>query len=107
MFARILEMTPKPDKRDDIANVVKAEVLPILKMQAGFLEILPLIPELPNDRYLVISLWAERRYVEKYERETFLKIQDLMRPYLVVPIVARPYTVETSLCEHFVHALAV
>ena len=107
MFARIIEMTPRPDKKDDIAKVVKAEILPILRMQPGFLEILPLIPALPNERYLVISLLAERQYVEKYERETLLKIQDLMRPYLVVPMVARPYIVETSLCEHFVHGLAV
>jgi hypothetical protein len=37
MFARILEFTPKMEKTDEIVNVAKNEILPILKSQSGFL----------------------------------------------------------------------
>ena len=45
MFARILEFVPLMEKKDEFIRVVKKEVLPILKKQEGFLEILPLVPE--------------------------------------------------------------
>src|SRR5208283_2177838 len=41
MFARILDFEVKPEKKEDFLKVVKNEVLPILKKQTGFLEILP------------------------------------------------------------------
>jgi quinol monooxygenase YgiN len=44
MFGRIVEFTPKPEMRDDIVNVLRREVLPILKKQ-GFMEFLLFAPE--------------------------------------------------------------
>ena len=46
MFARILEFVPLMEKKDEFIRVVKKEALPILKKQEGFLEILPLVPEI-------------------------------------------------------------
>ena len=37
MFARIVELTPKPEMKDEILNVVRKEVLPILNKQTGFI----------------------------------------------------------------------
>jgi hypothetical protein len=41
MFARFLEFIPKMEKKDEFIKVIKNEVIPILKKQTGFLEILP------------------------------------------------------------------
>jgi len=105
MFARILEFTPRMEKKDEFVKTVKNEILPILKKQPGFLEILPVFPEIPTEKALTISLWTEKKYLEKYDREVFPEVQEILKPYLLTPIAVKPYIVETVLCEHFVNAL--
>lgn len=107
MFARILEFVPKLEKKEEFIKVVKSEVLPILKKQPGFLEMLPFFPEIKTEKVLTISLWMEKRNAEVYEREWFPKVQEILKPYLTTPITFKYYTVETTLCEHFEKALAV
>ena len=106
MFARILEFVPKLEKKEEFIKVVKNEVLPILKKQPGFLEMLPFFPEIKTEKVLTISLWMEKRNAEVYEREWFPKVQEILKPYLTTPITFKYYTVETTLCEHFEKALA-
>ena len=106
MFARILEFEVKLEKKEEFINVVKNELLPILKRQIGFLEILPLFPDKNIDqKLLTISLWASRMDAERYERDVYPKVQEILRHYVATPIVVKPYVVETKLCEHFVAAL--
>ena len=105
MFARILEFTLKTDKKEEFVRIVKNEILPILKKQSGFLDILPLIPEAKHEKFVTISLWTEKKDVEKYDRMVYPEIQQILKPFLLTPIEVRPYLVETTLCEHFVNAL--
>ena len=106
MFARIVEFVPKLEKKDELMKVMKNEVLPILKKQAGFLEILPFVPEMKNEKMVNVTLWHEKKDAERYEREVFPRVEDIVRPYLATPITWRLYNVETTLCEHFVETLA-
>ena len=50
MFARIGEFIPKLEQKEEFVKVVRNEVLPILKKQAGFLEILPFFPETKTEK---------------------------------------------------------
>jgi quinol monooxygenase YgiN len=102
----MLEFTPKWERKDEFIKVVQKEVLPILKKHNGFLEILPFVPELKTEKVFVISLWMEKKDFERYEREWFPKVEEILRPYLTTPINFRYYTLETTLCEHFVNAMA-
>ena len=52
MFARMLEFIPKMEKKEEFIKVVKSEILPILKKQTGFLEILLFFPETMTDKVL-------------------------------------------------------
>jgi len=106
MFARIVESVPKLEKKDELIKVMKNEVLPILKKQVGFLEILPFISEMKNEKMVVITLWHEKRDAERYEREVFPRIEEMVRPYLTSPITWKVYKVEQTLCQHFVETLA-
>jgi len=105
MFARVLEFTPRMDKKEEFIRVIKNEVLPIMKRQTGFLEILPFFPEVTTEKALTISLWTDKKNAEKYEKEWFLKVQEILKPYLLTPVVYRPFWVETTLCEHFANAM--
>jgi len=105
MFARIVEFIPKLEKKEEFVKVVRSEVLPILNKQQGFLEILPLEPETKTEKTIVITLWAEKRDAERYEREVYPKVEGIVKPYLTTPVTFKHYNVETTLCQHFVEAL--
>ena len=109
MFARIVETIPKMEmlrKKEEVLRVLKNDVLPILRKQHGFLEFLPFTPEIENERFISITLWADKKDAERYEREAWPKVQEILKPYLAVPMSSRNYIVETTLCEHFEKALA-
>jgi Antibiotic biosynthesis monooxygenase len=105
MFARILEITPKLEKKEELINVVRQEILPILKKQPGFIELMPFVPEFPNEKVVAISLWAEKYEAEKYVKEVFPKVEQILKPYLAVPVTFKPYTLETTVCRHLAEVL--
>jgi heme-degrading monooxygenase HmoA len=109
MFARIIEFIPQWEKKEEFVKVVRNEVLPILKTQPGFLEILPFFPETKpeskTEKMITITLWAEKRDAERYEREMYPKVEGILKPYLTTPVSFKHYTLETKLCQHFVEAL--
>jgi quinol monooxygenase YgiN len=105
MFARILEITPKLEKKDELIKTIRQEILPILKNQPGFLEFLPFVPEIAKEHMIGITLWTEKREAERYVVEAFPKVEQILKPFLSEPVTVRMYTVETTLCKHFVEAL--
>ena len=105
MFARIVEFIPKLEKKEEFVKVVRNEVLPILKKQTGFMELLPFFPEIKNEKVIAVTLWMEKGNAERYGREVFPKVEEILKPYLTTPITYKQYNVETTLCEHFVQAL--
>src|SRR5437660_5662996 len=106
MFARIVEFIPKPEKKEEFVKKVRDEVLPILKTQKGFLEILPFFPEKKAEKVITITLWMEKWDVEKYEREAYPKVEEILKRYLVTQGNCTHYIVATTLCERFVETLA-
>jgi heme-degrading monooxygenase HmoA len=105
MFARIVEFTPKPEMKEEIVNIVGKEVLPILKKQTGFLEFLPFMPETKTEKWITVTLWAEKRDAEHWEREGFPTVEGILKLYLAAPPICNHYNVETSLCQHFAETL--
>jgi len=106
MFARILEFTPKAEKKDELIKRVRQEVLPILKKQPGFLELLPFDPEIANEKAFAITLWTDKHEAERYVKEVYPKVEEIVKPFLATPITVKMYKVETTLCEHLVEVLA-
>jgi heme-degrading monooxygenase HmoA len=107
MFARIIDCEVKLEKKEEFVKALKNEVLPILKKQTGFLEILPLFPEkMREERVITISLWTTKADAERYEREFYPKVLDIVKPFVTTPVNVTYHKLETTLCEHFVEALA-
>jgi quinol monooxygenase YgiN len=108
MFARILEFGLKPEKKVEFIKALKHEVLPILKKQTGFLELLPFFPEKVEETVAVnISFWTTKADAEWYQKETYPKVLEILKPYLITPINTRVFELETTVCKNFVEALAV
>ena len=106
MFARILDCEVKPDKKEEFVRVIKNQVVPILKIQTGFLEVLPFFPDKTREGKMInVSLWTTKSDAERYEREAYAKVTDILKPYIASPVVVNRYNLETTICEHFVTAL--
>lgn len=69
MIARILNFEVKLEKKEEYVKVVKNQVLPILKKQIGFLEILPFFPEKMKRRRRSTSACGRPRRMPSAMRE--------------------------------------
>ena len=105
MFARIVEIAYKPEMKDELIKTVRQEILPILKKQPAFLELLPFVPEVATEPMFAITLWADQRDAERYVTEAFPRLEQVLKPFVTIPLTVRTYRVETSVCEHLVDAL--
>jgi len=106
MFARILNCEVKLEKKDEFVKAIKNEVVPILKKQTGFLEILPFFPEkMKEEKVFAISLWTTKADAERYEKDYYAKVLNILKPYLRTTVNVNFYTLETTVCQHFAEAL--
>lgn len=96
MFARIAELNPKIDRKDDLMRVIRSEVLPILREQPGFLDILPFLPESNTEMTLAVTFWAGRSDAERYEVDIYPRVAEIIEPYLTTPVTFRRYAVDSS-----------
>lgn len=106
MFARVLEFTVKAEKKPEFIKKTKMEVLPILNRQTGFVEILALENEIELTKSLVITLWHTKLDAERYEKETFPRIKQIVEPFLTVPPVVKLFNVEETISEKMIHMVA-
>jgi len=96
MFTRIVECTVKPDKKDEIQQRLRNEVLSLLQKQPGFVDEVTLLSEHDPERMVAISFWKTREDAERYHRETFPRVQDIIKPALKNPPKVETYNVEDS-----------
>jgi heme-degrading monooxygenase HmoA len=81
MFTRIVEIKAQSKKGKEVANLVHEEVLPLLKQQAGFVDELVLVSNTEPDRVIGISFWRTQEDAERYNRELFPKVTEILRPH--------------------------
>src|SRR5271167_3643522 len=106
MFARILNCEVKLEKKAEFVKAVKNEIVPILKKQTGFLEVLPFFPEkMKEEKVITVSLWATKADAERYERAFYPEVLNILKPYLAATVRVNHYNLETTICRHFAEAL--
>jgi heme-degrading monooxygenase HmoA len=96
MFTRIVECTVKPEKRDEMQQRLRNEIIPLLQKQAGFVDEVSLASEHDPERVVAISFWKTREDAERYHRETFPRVQEITKPYLKGSMKVETYNVEES-----------
>lgn len=106
MFARRLEFDVKLEKKEELVRKIREDVLPILKKQNGFFDLMMLFDELKQEKVMAISLWENKINAERYEREVFPKINDMLKPYLITPIAMTPHNVETRVSQRVIAVAA-
>ena len=106
MFARVIELTVKADKKPDLIKKTKVEILSILNKQAGFVEILALESPIDLTKIMMLSFWHTTLDAERYQEDTFPKVKQVLEPFLAAPPVIKVFMVEETLSEKFTHMMA-
>ena len=78
MYTRVVELTTKPEKARELCAAIDDKVLPILKKQAGFVDETVLASDRESNRVLALSFWNAKEDAERYHREQYPKINEML-----------------------------
>ena len=92
MFTRFVECHVKPDKKDDFTNKLRNDVLPILQKQPGFVDLIGLVSENDPERIVSVSFWNSKQDAERYHREHYNRIAEMLKPSLKRTQQSKPLT---------------
>jgi len=96
MFTRVVEIETKAGQGRDLSSAINEKVLPVLKKQPGFVDEIMLVGSTDPDRILTLTFWQTEADAERYNREHFLAVSEILKPlYERAPNVTT-YNVDTS-----------
>jgi len=96
MFTRVVEVTTKSGKARDFSNVVQDKALPILRKQPGFVDEIVLVSNTDANRVLALSFWKSQEDAERYHREQFPRIREILQPHIEKGPDVQTYNVDSS-----------
>ncbi len=96
MYTRVVEFTSKSGKAKELSNTINEKAVPILKKQSGFVDEIVLVSDAEQDRVLGLSFWNAREDAERYHREQYPKIHEMLKHLLETEPVIRTFDVHTS-----------
>ena len=82
MFTRVVAITSKTGKARELARTINDRVLSLLKSQPGFVDEIVLISDENPDRLLALSFWRTQEDAERYNREGFPAVNEMIRPLI-------------------------
>ena len=96
MFTRVVEVQVKPGTAKDLCNTIAERALPILRNQPGFVDELVLVSNSQADRVLAISVWRTQEDAERYNREQYPTINELIQNQVASASKVQTFTVDLS-----------
>ena len=106
MFTRVVEITAKAGKSKELARTVNDKVLSLLKNQAGFLDEMLLVSDDNPDRILALSFWKTKQDADKYNRDQYPKVNEMIRNLLEGSPLVRTFEVDLSTVHHIAEGKA-
>lgn len=96
MFARIVNATSRPGQRDEIMDILTNELLPLLKRQRGFVDVVGLAGDTSPDDGVAISFWTTKADADTfYATADYRRILDRLKP-LMENMTVHTFNVQTS-----------
>ena len=97
MFTRLVELRAKFGKARELSNVLNEKVVPILQNQPGFVDEIVLVSATEPDRVLGLSFWHAEADAERYNREHFKRVSDILSPLIEGAPKVQTFNVDTAL----------
>lgn len=94
MFARIVEVTIKPDRYNEFRTLLENEIMPVLKRQPGFLDSISLSSTDDKNRGVTVSLWKTKIDAENYHKREYARVQEMLKPFLATTPTLQYFNVE-------------
>ncbi len=96
MFTRLVDVRTKSGKARDFSTTLNDKVLPLLKKQTGFLDEITLVSRADPDRILALSFWDTEEHAERYNREQYPTVRDMLLSALEEEPTVETFDVDTS-----------
>ena len=81
MFSRQVEVRCKAGKNNELVRAINEKVLPILRKQQGFRDEISLVSHDDPNRIVGLSFWDGQEDAERYQREAFSQVAEVLRPF--------------------------
>jgi quinol monooxygenase YgiN len=94
MFIRTLECEVKAGKRKELTDTVTTNVLPILRNQSGFVNVITLSDIAHPKHQLYLTFWKSKEEAQQYHRESYAQIVKLIKPLIIGPPTVENFKVE-------------
>ena len=96
MFTRVVEITSKAGRSHEIANVIEEKIVPFLRQQPGFVDETVLTSDTEPSRVIGISFWKTKEDAERYARDQFPTVNQILADLIETTPTARTFNVHTS-----------
>jgi heme-degrading monooxygenase HmoA len=96
MFTRVVTITSKTGKARELARTINDRVLSLLKSQPGFVDEIVLISEQNPERLLALSFWKTQEDAERYNREGFPAVNEMIRSQIEAGPKVETFDLEQS-----------
>ncbi len=100
MFTRVVELTGKHGKRNELCTTLDEKVLPLLKKQQGFQDQIVLVSNTDPNQVRVLSFWNRREDAERYHREQFSRVTEMIQNFCDGAPEIATHDVNTSTVHH-------
>lgn len=94
MFTRVVEIKTRPGKAREVCNTVHDKILSTLKAQPGFIDEMVLVSD--TDGILAMSIWKTREDADRYSREHYAEVSELISHLIHGAPKVHTFDIETS-----------
>jgi heme-degrading monooxygenase HmoA len=94
MFVRVVEVKTKPGKAREACATLHEKILSTLKAQPGFVDEVVLVSD--AEGILALSFWKTKEDAERYSRQDYGQVSDLIQHLVHRKPTIHAYDVETS-----------
>lgn len=81
MFTRTINCILKPEKKQEFFDILRNEVFPYYRKQAGFVDLVTMISDENPDHAFVIAVWKERADADHFY-STNAPLVDTLKPFV-------------------------
>ena len=96
MFTRVVEVRAKKDKVSQFTNVLNEKILPLLREQPGFVDIITMVSTAEPERSLSISFWQSEADAQRYNEIHYPRIREMIYDLTESSPRVQTYNVENS-----------
>jgi quinol monooxygenase YgiN len=96
MFTRVVELKAKPGKAKELAKTIHDKAVPVLRELQGFVDEIVLVSDTEPDQIVALSFWKRQQDGERYNREHYPKVAEIISHLVESAPVVRTFNVDSS-----------